>query len=466
MAAVVVDIGADTSAFTREVNRLPTVTKSISNSIASSFSGLKGALAGIGFAYLGKQALETVTSIDRMNRAMTTLEGGTDAATKRIAQFREDAKLPGVDFRQAVQADIRLRAAGISAETSRNSIIEFGNALSLAGAEAGQLDNVTLALSQIVSRGQVTADNINQIANAVPQIRAVMKDVFGTADTEALQKMNIDAMVFIDGLVEGFSRLDRASAGMDENLADMATTMADTVNAVAKPIVDELIPAMTQLSDLAAQNRDSFALIGKTLASVMTTGAEQAVLAAKTIGDMTAEVSLLFSTLKAGGSLDDYLTISKMTRDEMNRSESEIKDAAVDDASSVKPGKKEAFTMTGSGNMFSRAMSSVFGGFSQIAGPMMAEVKAQLTDQAGTLKGRASTFAKGAFGGIRGDMDTSFGRGSSINPFTARAGSQIQEMTRQSNLMLKQAAKLDTSNALLTDIRAAVKSFNLVPTYN
>jgi hypothetical protein len=101
-----------------------------------------------------------------------------------------------------------------------------------------------------------------------------------------------------------------------------------------------------------------------------------------------------------------------------------------------------------------------------IAGPMMAEVKAQLTDQAGTLKGRASTFAKGAFGGIRGDMDTSFGRGSSINPFTARAGSQIQEMTRQSNLMLKQAAKLDTSNALLTDIRAAVKSFNLVPTYN
>ena len=67
---------------------------------------------------------------------------------------------------------------------------------------------------------------------------------------------------------------------------------------------------------------------------------------------------------------------------------------------------------------------------------------------------------------IRGDMDTSFGRGSSINPFTARAGSQIQEMTRQSNLMLKQAAKLDTSNALLADIRAAVKSFNLVPTYN
>lgn len=463
MAAVVVDIGADTSAFTREVGRLPDTASRISRGIASSFSGLSGMLAGVGFAYLGKQALETVTGIDRMQRAMTTLEGGTEAAAKRLAQFREDAKLPGVDFRQAVQADIRLRAAGISAETSRNSIIEFGNALSLAGAEAGQLDNVTLALSQIVSRGQVTADNINQIANAVPQIRAVMKDVFGTADTEALQKMNMDAMTFVEGLVQGFSQLDRASAGLDENLADMSTTMAETVNAVAKPIVDELIPAMSNLAEWANRNREAFADMGSNIANVLTSAAEQAGNFAKVIGDTVSEVSLLFSTLKEGGSLADYVDLSQATRTEMLRQESAAAAEAAAAAAPPDASRPAGASRVPNGDNILTRLSSAFTTF---AGPMMAEVKNQLTEQAGILKGRASTFAKGAFGGLRGDMDTSFGRGSSINPFTNTAGSQIREMTRQSNLMMKQAEKLDTSNQLLGDIREAVKSFNLVPTYN
>lgn len=410
-------------------------------------------LAGIGFAYLGKQALETVTGIDRMQRAMTTLEGGTEAAAKRLAQFREDAKLPGVDFRQAVQADIRLRAAGISAETSRNSIIEFGNALSLAGAEAGQLDNVTLALSQIVSRGQVTADNINQIANAVPQIRAVMKDVFGTADTEALQKMNMDAMTFVEGLVQGFSQLDRASAGLDENLADMSTTMAETVNAVAKPIVDELIPAMSNLAEWANRNREAFADMGSNIANVLTSAAEQAGNFAKVIGDTVSEVSLLFSTLKEGGSLADYVDLSQATRTEMLRQESAA--AAEAAAAAAVPETPRA-----------PIKPFVIEKTDAVSKEMVKDVRDQLTEQAGILKGRASTFAKGAFGGLRGDMDTSFGRGSSINPFTNTAGSQIREMTRQSNLMMKQAEKLDTSNQLLGDIREAVKNFNLVPTYN
>ena len=131
--------------------------KRTAGKMEKSMSGIGRLMAGGGLLFAGKQAMDTVVNIDRLTRGMTTLEGSADGAKQRMDSLREASRLPGLDFEQAIQGDIRLRSVGISAELSREALIQMGNALSLAGGTASDLDGVVLALTQIVSKGKVSA---------------------------------------------------------------------------------------------------------------------------------------------------------------------------------------------------------------------------------------------------------------------------------------------------------------------
>lgn len=217
----------------------------------------------------GNAALGTVTKMDRMNRAMLSLEGSAQRADARLAELRETSKLPGIGFEQAVAGDLRLRAVGLSADESKRALVEFGNALALAGGTAADLDGVILALGQIASKGKVSAEEINQIAERVPQVRAVMKDVFGTADTEVLQKMEMSAEQFITRLIDGFGQLQRASAGLDEKLNDAQQSINTMINEAAGPVVNELVPAFAELASSLAENKDAFVTLGQTAVTAL-----------------------------------------------------------------------------------------------------------------------------------------------------------------------------------------------------
>lgn len=238
--------------------------------------GLLGGLAALPIAgtiaAISREAVGVVIGMDRMRRAMTTMEGSAEGAQARLAELRETAKLPGIGFEQAVQGDIRLRSVGISAEMSRRAIVEFGNALALSGGSAADLDGVVLALGQIAAKGSVSAEEINQIAERVPQIRQIMKDAFGTADTTAIQKMGLSTDAFISGLVTTMEKGKRAVAGLDESLADIEQSFKDILDASHAPVMNELIPALGELAKAAAQNREVFAGLGEVLANVVRTG--------------------------------------------------------------------------------------------------------------------------------------------------------------------------------------------------
>lgn len=236
--------------------------KRTASKMEKSMSGIGGLMAGGGLLFAGKQAMDTVVNIDRLTRGMTTLEGSAEGAKQRMDSLREASRLPGLDFEQAIQGDIRLRSVGISAELSREALIQMGNALSLAGGTASDLDGVVLALTQIVSKGKVSAEEINQIAERVPQVRAVMKDMFGTADTEVLQRMNIDAETFISTLVEGFGKLDRAQAGLDEKMNDFTASVKAATNAFAEGFVRDGVEGASQFGKALEDNLIAIREIG------------------------------------------------------------------------------------------------------------------------------------------------------------------------------------------------------------
>ena len=82
---------------------------------------------------------------------------------------------------------------------------------------------MVLALSQIQSKGYVSAEEINQIAERLPQIRTLMLAAFGTASSEAIKDLGLSSEQFIEGITTQLEKLPRASGGIKNSLENFST---------------------------------------------------------------------------------------------------------------------------------------------------------------------------------------------------------------------------------------------------
>lgn len=202
---------------------------------------------------LGNSAVNTSAKFDSLKQGLIAIEGGTAGAEAALVRLREVAKLPGLGFTEAVQGYTNLRAAGVGAELAERSLTAFGNALATVGKGREDLNGVITALQQMQSKGKVSAEEINQISERLPQMRVAMKEAFGTADTEVLAKKGIDSEKFVNGIVTQLEKLPKANGGITAAFENIS----DTVELALKPIGDAinrlLVPAIEAVSPYIEQ---------------------------------------------------------------------------------------------------------------------------------------------------------------------------------------------------------------------
>lgn len=203
---------------------------------------------------LGTNALRSAVSMESLMRGLEATAGSAAAAREQVARLTEVAKLPGLGFREAVQGSIALQNAGFSARQAEQALMQFGNALTLVGKGKNELDGVTLALQQIASKGKISAEEINQLSERVPQIRKAMQEAFGTADTEVLQKAGISANQFVDGVTAALARLPRASSGTQTSLENLADKLDSTMSRIGA----KALPTLVRLAELGERLLDGF----------------------------------------------------------------------------------------------------------------------------------------------------------------------------------------------------------------
>jgi tape measure domain-containing protein len=188
------------------------------------------------FGGVGAAAMSSAVRMERMSAGMTTVMGSADKARVEIEKLRQVAEMPGVDFAQAVEGSVKLQSVGLSADQSRESIAAFGNAMALTGGSSDQLDGVVTALSQISSKGKVSAEEIGQLAERVPQIRKVMLDAFGTADTEVLQKMGISSEVFIAKVTDSLEKLPKATLTIGDHFDNLKSATMISLGTIGSEV--------------------------------------------------------------------------------------------------------------------------------------------------------------------------------------------------------------------------------------
>jgi tape measure domain-containing protein len=206
---------------------------------------------GAAIVKVTKYSAEQAIQFDSNIRGLAAYSENTNQLRAQVGRLEQMAKAPGLGFDQLIQGVTRLEAAGFSAKQAEGALKQFGNALALVGGQKSDLEGVALALTQIKSKGVISAEEINQIAERVPQVRQAMKDAFGTASSEEIQKLGITASQFVDGITKSLAKLPRATGGLQnalDNIDDSFKKAGRTVGAGFFALFQQGPPIFNQLS--------------------------------------------------------------------------------------------------------------------------------------------------------------------------------------------------------------------------
>lgn len=276
LSELIVKITSDTAQFSRGVREVSAEMQRLSSVSENAVRGIRTAFERIGsigtrmtvglsapLAALGVAAVKADADLEALRMGLIAVSGSAASADKQLARLAEVAKLPGLGFKEAIQGSVNLQAAGFSAQLAERSLKAFGNALATVGKGKADLDGVILALTQIQSKGKISAQEINQLGERLPQIRAAMKAAFGTADSEALQKMGISAQEFIERIVAYFEKLPPVTGGVRnafENIRDAAERAMAEFGAALRPGTELVTKfaeaAVSKLADMAKWFRE------------------------------------------------------------------------------------------------------------------------------------------------------------------------------------------------------------------
>ena len=223
--------------------------------------GLGLVAAGAGVLRIGANSVEASVRVEGFRNSLTALYGSAQIANTVLADLQELSLLPGITFQSAVQGAVRLKTVGVEGDRALGVVREFGNAAALAGASTDAVGRSLVGFTQILSRGKISQEELNQILENVPLIGNSIREAFGSIDAEVIRDQ-LDAagqsvQDFADILVNQLSKGARASADSTRNAFSNLENATFRLHAA---IGDRLSPAVREatgfLTDLANTTAD------------------------------------------------------------------------------------------------------------------------------------------------------------------------------------------------------------------
>lgn len=182
-------------------------------------------------------SLKTYGDIQALKKGLQAVAGSAEGAEKQFNDLKEVAKLPGLGLEEAVRGSVRLQAIGFSAEQAQRSLQVFGNAIATVGGGRQELERAIHGLQQLANTDFPLGEDLNILKDAIPQITPLLKEAFGTARSEELQKLGVSSKEVVRVITEGLGKLPPVTGGLKnsfENLSDSTkiafSSIGDAIN--------------------------------------------------------------------------------------------------------------------------------------------------------------------------------------------------------------------------------------------
>lgn len=270
-----VPIGADPSGLRQGMNEAVQIVERGASRINQSIRGIAdigGDLAKLGtilstsvtlpIIALGTASIKAYGEIQALQKGLEAAAGSAAYAGRQFEDLKEVAKLPGLGLGEAVKGSINLQAIGLSAGKSERILQSFGNAVASVGKGRVEFERAIYGISQLANTEFPLGEDLNIVADALPQVRSLLKDTFGATRSDDLKKMGVSSKQVLDAILTGLEKLPKVNGGIKNAFENLGDSLQQNLARIGKSIDDNfdisgIIDKLTSLLDKAISKFES-----------------------------------------------------------------------------------------------------------------------------------------------------------------------------------------------------------------
>lgn len=228
----------------------------------------------VGFA---KVAVDAAAKMESMRASMTAVTGSSATANAQLAELEAMAGRTASSYDLLVSASKGLIAGFDGDVKGANAVLErFATLSNVMGVSRSDFERLTINLTQIGGASRLTGDELREMASILPNLRSLLKDAFGTNQSEALAKMGITGRQALEGIMKaidarGFkANTDTYNAQLQvlsTEFFKLKVAAGEVFLPIARQVVQYLTPAFQKLAETIKamtpeQKKAAVALLG------------------------------------------------------------------------------------------------------------------------------------------------------------------------------------------------------------
>lgn len=232
---------------------------------ASSFAGNVAANAVSKLTALaidgGAAIVDYSAKLEQTEIGFETLLGGAEAAERHLRDLQSFAKSTPFEFEGLTKLSQRLVGVGVTSEKIVPLLRDIGNAVAAVGGTADQVDGVTIALSQMISKGKVSAEEMEQLAERQVNGWAMLADFLGKTQGEVRQ-LAADGKISTDVFLKAFQQFSQMNFGdamerQSHTFSGALSNIKDATLIAAATSFEPLYEEISRFTDKVASRLDA-----------------------------------------------------------------------------------------------------------------------------------------------------------------------------------------------------------------
>lgn len=216
------------------------------------------AAAGAGLVALGGFAIKAASDFQQTRIGFEGILGSAGEADAFLKKLQAFAASTPFEFPELATATQRLLSLGQTGDQAIETLRTIGDAASAVGAGAPEIEGVVTAIAQIQAKGKLSAEELNQIAERLPNFnRGNFFEILAKnagKSTEEVKKLAeqglIPADIATQSILESLKQVPGAMGAMDrqsKTLAGVMSTLKDNLRNALIEGVEPFLPAISGL---------------------------------------------------------------------------------------------------------------------------------------------------------------------------------------------------------------------------
>lgn len=166
-----------------------------------------------GFTALGEQVFDFSRKISQAEVAFTSLTGSSEAAKSHIQELLNLSKSTPLPFESLAKMSQRLQGAGLEAQKIPPLLRDIGNVAAATGPiTEDRLEGIAVALAQIQSKGRLSAEEMEQLAERGVPAWKILSESLGKSQAE-IRKLGEQGKLSADEMFQAFMKLGQNRFG-------------------------------------------------------------------------------------------------------------------------------------------------------------------------------------------------------------------------------------------------------------